>query len=126
MDVMKVLMDANFLMIPGMFKVDVFREMQMFGNPEPYTLDLVVKELESVARARGQDSRHAHMGLFLLDSKGVKVIKARGSDTDSEIQRIAKEGNFVVCTQDRELIKKLRKKGTGIITLRQMKYLIKI
>ena len=123
---MKVLMDANFLMIPGKFRVDVFSEMRMFGKPEPYTLDLVVKELEKIARSGGQDSKHAHMGLFLLDSRGVETIKSRGKDTDGEIERIAKEGRFVVCTQDRALISRLRKKRVGVISLRQRKYLVKI
>ncbi len=124
---MKVLLDANFLLIPGKFKVDVFREMQMFGRPEPYTLDLVVKELGEIARKGGRDSRHAHMGLFLIDSRGVEILKsARGKGTDREIERIANEGGFMVCTQDRELIKRLRKKGIGVISLRQGKYLVKI
>jgi rRNA-processing protein FCF1 len=123
---MKVLLDSNFLMVPGKFRVDIFREMEMFGKPEPHTLNLVVKELEKIAGRKGNDSRHAHMGLFLLDSKGVKVIKARGRNTDREIERLAREQGFVVCTQDRELIKRLRKEKVGVISLRQGKYLVKI
>jgi rRNA-processing protein FCF1 len=123
---MKVLIDANFLLIPGKFKVDIFQELQMFGKPELFILDKVVKELEGIAKKPGQDSRHAHMGLFLIDSKGIDIIKSGRYSTDKEIERIAKKGDFIVCTQDRALIKNLRKKGIGVISLRQRKYLVKI
>jgi len=123
---MKVLLDSNFLLIPGKFRVDVFREMRVFGKPEPHTLDLVIKELEEIAKKQGRDARYAHLGLFLIDSRGVNIIKAKGRNTDREIEKVAKEGGFIVCTQDRELIKKLRKKGIRVISLRQRKYLVKI
>ena len=125
-DGMKVLLDANFLMIPGKFKVDVFQELQMFGRPELFTLDKVIKELEKIARDRSQDSMHARMGLFLVDSKGISVIKSKSGSTDKELGRIAKAGDYVVCTQDRELIKILRKMSVKVISLRQRKYLIRI
>jgi len=124
---MKVLMDANFLLIPGKFKVDVFEEIKVFGNPEFFTLDKVVKEIEKIAKEGGRDSKHAHMALFFIDSKGVNVVKSKPRKrTDDELLRIAKEGDFIVCTQDRELIKKLRKKSVEVISLRQRKYLVKI
>ncbi len=123
---MKILMDSNFLLIPGRFKVDVFKELQLFGRPEPHTLDLVVKELEEIAKKPGRDAKHAHMGLFLLDSREVNIIKTKGRNADREIERVAKEEGFIVCTQDRELIKRLRKKGVRVISLRQRKYLVRI
>ena len=43
---MKFLLDTNFLMIPGKFKVDVFSELEKFGKPELYTVSAVVRELE--------------------------------------------------------------------------------
>lgn len=124
---MKVLMDANFLLIPGKFRVDVFEDMKIFGNPEFFTLDKVVKEIEKIAKGGGRDSKHAHMALFLIDSKGINVVKSKPRKrTDDELQRIAKEGGFIVCTQDRDLIKRLRKKSVEVISLRQRKYLVKI
>ena len=122
---MKVLLDSNFLLIPGKFKVDVFKEMRIFGRPEPFTLDLVVKELEKIAKEGGRDSKNAHMGLFLLDSRGVQILKTKGRNTDKELERIAKQEGYVVCTQDRALIKILRKAGVRVISLRQRKYLVR-
>lgn len=123
---MRVLLDANFLMIPGKFKVDVFRELQMFGRPELFTLDKVVKELEKIARDRSQDSTHARMGLFLIDSRGINIVRSRSGSTDKELGRIGKDGDYTVCTQDRALIKILRKMGVKVISLRQRKYLVRI
>lgn len=122
---MKVLLDANFFLIPGKFKVDVFREMRIFGRPEPCTIDLVVREVEKIAKEGGRDSKHAHLGLFLIDKEGVEIIKARGRDADKAIEKVAKEQKLVVCTQDRALAKRLRKDGVKVISLRQRKYLVK-
>jgi rRNA-processing protein FCF1 len=30
---MRFLLDANFLLIPGRFRVDIFRELEQFGKP---------------------------------------------------------------------------------------------
>jgi len=113
---MKFLLDANFLTIPGEFKVDIFTELFHFGKPELFTLDLVVKELETIK------SKHTRLGLQLLKKHKVKILKAVGV-TDKEIERIAKENNFVVCTQDKKLISDLQKSGIKVVYLRQKKYL---
>ncbi len=116
---MKFLLDANFLTIPGQFKVDVFRELEEFGKPELYTLNLVVKELEKLK------SRHARLALGLVKKEGVKILFSKTSNTDREIVRIASKGGFVVCTQDKKLIEKLKKKGISVVSLRQKRLLIK-
>jgi rRNA-processing protein FCF1 len=54
---MKFLLDANFLMIPGKFRVDVFKELEKFGKPDLYTLDLVVKELSKQSSGSPLSSR---------------------------------------------------------------------
>jgi rRNA-processing protein FCF1 len=131
---MKVLLDANFLMIPGKFRVDVFAELQKFGNPEICTLDLVIKELEKLSRGKGENAGNARLALGMVKEKGVRILKtakgartrARGRGTittDSEIERIAAEGDYTVCTQDKALIERLKKEGVQVIHLRQKRYL---
>lgn len=119
---MKFLLDANFLMIPGKFKVDVFSELMRFGKPELYTLDLVVQELEKKAAGKGKDARHAKLALTLVERKYIGILPAKGK-ADQEIERIAAEQNMIVCTQDRELIKKLKAEEVPVISLRQKKRL---
>lgn len=121
---MKFLLDANFLLIPGQFKVDIFRELEKFGKPELYTLDSVILELENLAATKKKDCMAARLALELAKGKNMIALKAENENTDKEIERAAVENNFVVCTQDRELIKKLKKGKIKVIALRQKKYLI--
>lgn len=115
---MKFLLDTNFLLIPLKFKVDVFSELEEFGKPELYILDLVLKELEKI--------KTGPFALEFIKKKKVKILKSSGKNTDNEIERIASEKNLVVCTQDRKLIKKLKISGIKVVYLRQKKYLVMI
>ena len=116
---MKALLDTNFLLIPGRFRVDVFSELEGFGKPGLYTIDLVVKELGMLAEGRGSDAGHARLGLSLLEKKGVTVLETRGEHADKELVRLASSRGYAVCTQDRELQKALKEKGVKVISLRQ-------
>ena len=120
---MKFLIDTNFLLIPGKFKVDIFSEMQKFGKPELYTLDQVVRELEKLASGKGSDSKAAKLALDFLDMKDVTVLKAGTGPTDREIEKAAMDGGFAVCTQDKALIKRLKKTGVKVVFLRQKRFL---
>jgi len=113
---MKFLLDTNFLVIPGQFKVDVFSELKKFGTPELFTLDLVMKELETIK------SKHSKLALQLLKQNEVKIINASGN-TDKAIETVAKENGFVVCTQDKKLISKLQESGIAVVYLRQKRVL---
>ena len=119
---MKFLLDTNFFMIPGKFKVDVFSELGKFGRPELYTLTSVVKELEKLSKT-GTDKGNAKLGLELLKKNRVEILVTDDYDADSGIERVAVEEDFVVCTQDKELIKRLKKEEIRVISLRQKKYL---
>ena len=122
---MKFLLDANFMLIPGKFKVDIFAELAKFGHPNLYTIDLVVDELEKISHSTGADARAAKIGLKLLYEHNVNILKAEESNTDKDLIRLTKEG-FIVCTLDKALIEKIHKKGKQVIRLRQKKYLEKI
>jgi len=120
---MKFLLDANFLLIPAKFKVDIFFELTRFGKPELCTLDLVVGELKKTASGKGADARHAKLALTLIEKKNVRILKTKHRNTDQEIERIAAEHNMVVCTLDRQLIKKLKAEEIPVVSLRKKKRL---
>jgi rRNA-processing protein FCF1 len=122
---MKFLLDANFLMIPGKFKIDIFTELERFGKPELYTLDSVKNELEKLSSSKGKDARYAKLGLTLLEKKGIQILPS-GKETDEEIERISSEQGLVVCTQDKTLKNTLLEKKATVVTLRQKKYLVRI
>jgi len=119
---MKFLLDANFLMIPGKFKVDIFRELERFGKPELFTIDLVVKELSRLSKAKGKDAFSAKLGLYFIQEKDIGILESQETKADSELVRLSGEG-YTVCTQDKILISKVKRKGFRVIFLRQGKYL---
>jgi len=122
---MRALLDTNFLMIPGEFKVDIFSQLISLGYLEFFTIDLVVEELEKFSTKGGKVSRAARLALELIKNCDVTVIKTKNKESvDAELLKTAKERNLVICTQDKELIKKIIQAGMRYITLRQGKYLV--
>ncbi len=119
---MKFLLDANFLMIPGQFGVDIFSELLKFGKPELYTLDSVKKELERLSGGRSADARAARLALSLIEQKNVRVLRSSGLPVDRELEALSRKG-YVVCTQDKHLKKRIFEGRRPVVTMRQKKYL---
>ncbi|MEE9405861.1 MAG: PIN domain-containing protein [Candidatus Aenigmarchaeota archaeon] len=120
---MKFLLDTNFLMAVGQFKIDIFHELMLFGKPEFFTLDVVVRELEKLAAGKGKDKKAARLALTLVEKKGVKVLESGGKDADMEIERVASEEGFTVCTTDKELAERLKSEEVLVIGVKQKKKL---
>jgi rRNA-processing protein FCF1 len=118
---MRFLLDANFLMVPGKFKADVFRELEKFGKPELFTIDHVVKELSKVSKGKSRDAFSAKLGLFFIQQKDIGILESQEAEADAELLRLSKD--YVVCTQDKALTKKILRKGGHVVFLRQRKYL---
>ena len=119
---MKFLLDTNFVLVPGKFKVDIFSELEKFGKPELFTLDSIIIELKKLASGKGPDPRTAKLGLIILKKYKVKIIKVMPKKADAGLLELSADG-FAVCTLDRELMAKIKKSGGKVITLRQKKYL---
>ena len=61
---MKVLLDANALMMPAQFQIDLFDELRMLlGSFEPMVLSGVLQELNGLSQAKGRDGAAARCGL---------------------------------------------------------------
>ena len=120
MDTTGFLLDTNFLLVPGRFKVDIFSGFSEFGKPQLLTLDLVVEELMDLK------DRNSRLALEFIREKNIEIIKTDGKNTDKEIEKAAETKKLVVCTLDKKLIKNLKKKHIPVITLRQKRYLVKI
>lgn len=125
---MKALLDTNFLMVPGEYKVDVISELMNLGYIEFYTLDLVVNELEKLSVKTGKAckaAKAARIALVIIRNSGVIVLRTKGDlkRVDDEIFRLAKTGEYTVCTQDRELMMRTLSAKLRCVSLRQNKYL---
>ena len=129
-----IVLDTNFLLIPGQFKVDIFRELERIMDA-PYTLQVLdatvdeLKELAGKKGAKGRDKDAAKLALKLVQAKtetqNINMVTSAEPYVDQAILTMAKEDKkLVVATQDQELKRLLKKAGTKIITLRQKKYLI--
>ena len=116
-----IVIDTNFLLIPAQFKVDIFSEIDRichFG----YSLCVLDKSINELEGISGKDKPAAKLALSLIKAKKLKIIKTNEKKSVDDL--ILDMNNVIVATLDKELIRKLKEKGTKIIRLRQKKYLV--
>lgn len=127
----KVILDTNFLLIPGQFGVDIFSEISRIMS-EPYEICVLQKsvdELETLIQRMGKkkEALNAKLGYIMLKQKGLKTL--RGSSeayVDDELLGLVKDNpkGVIVATQDAELKKKIISASGRIIELKQKSHLI--
>jgi len=118
----QVIADTSFLMIPGLFGVDIIQELDRLLEKR-YNLIIpapVIDELEElVSRGRPIERSAARIGLSLA-ARGKKV-EIEGP-ADEAIVNLARE-NFVVGTTDSALRKEIRRRRVPVIYLREKSHL---
>ncbi len=126
---MRIILDTNFLLIPGQFGVDIFEEIDRIAN-FPYTLHVVSATIAELERLMGNqrqkvvDRRAAKLALDLLKKYPVNIMPVPEEVlADDSIVEIAKGADILVATNDRELIARLKRLCVRIIRLRQKKLL---
>jgi len=107
----RVLLDTNFLLVPLQFGVDIYDQLK---GQSLFTLSSCINELEG--------KRLGKAAFNLLQQYNLKIVKTLGKG-DSAIINHAKKYKCKVATNDRELIKTLKRYRIRIIRLRQKKYL---
>ena len=117
----EIILDTNFLLIPGQFKVDIFSEIDRVC-PFSYDLYVLDKSINELERIMGKDKPAAKLALSLIKAKKLKILKT--SEKKSVDDLILGMNEVIVATLDKELIRRLKEKGTKIIRLRQKKYLV--
>ena len=123
----KIVLDTNFLLIPGQFGVDIFSEIKRivdFG----YQLVIVEKTIEELQKlletGKKQDKQASKLAISLLETQNIKRDDSHShKNADDSIVDIS-DADTYVATQDRVLRERVKKKGAKIIGLRQKKYLI--
>lgn len=115
----KVLLDANFLLIPHQFGVDIKRQIEeILETPHEFVVPTgVIFELKKIARGRGRDGVAARFALKLIDAMHVKKVRSGGPVDDWIVSYAARE-NAIVCTNDAELRHRLKNEGVKMIALR--------
>ncbi len=120
---LRVILDTNFLMMPGVFRIDIFDELNRLleGDFETCLPDAVLKELEAISQGRNLKGRKAALvGLSIV--KGLESTPTSEKSADESILSLV-DKDTVVCTNDRELRRKVKEKGGRVIFLRQKKIL---
>jgi rRNA-processing protein FCF1 len=91
--VKRIILDTNFLLIPGQFKIDIFEGIRKCMD-EPYQLYVVAeteKELERIIeKVKNRDKIATKVAALLLKSKGIKSIAGVGS-VDEQLIRLSQE-----------------------------------
>ena len=122
---MKVVLDANALMIPAQFQVDIFDELRaLLGSYEPVVLSGVINELTGLSRAKGRDGAAARCGLTLGEKCTiVEIGDLKSESVDAQVIEYAARNSCIVVTNDRRVREALFARGIGVISLRKQKKL---
>ncbi len=127
----RVIIDTNFLLLPSSQGIDIYSEINRVLTV-PYelcVLENTYRELQHIidgkTKAKGDDKFNAKLGFIMAKQKGLKILACSSKEplVDDNIVRVANEKTFVA-TLDKELQKRLQKKGAKIITVRQKNHLI--
>tara|TARA_Y100000310_G_scaffold177413_1_gene177503 strand:- start:740 stop:1108 length:369 start_codon:yes stop_codon:yes gene_type:complete len=113
-----IYLDTNFLLLPGKEGIDVFDEVKriMEETYEIHILQASVDELyKIVTEQSGKDKAAATLALQMLDK--VMIDEDKGFADDILVEKAEK--GVIICTQDKELKKRVKEKGASIISVRQ-------
>jgi uncharacterized protein len=121
----KVLLDANALMMPAQFQIDLFDELRnLIGSFEPVVLSAVLHELEGLTRARGRHGAAARLGLALAAQCTLAESRDLESESvDAQVIEYAAQTNCMVVTNDRRIRDALYARGINVISMRNQKKL---
>ena len=116
---LRLLLDTNFLMLPGQFGIDIFGELERLVA-EPYALatsSRIMRELGRIALGKSKDARAARLAMRLVKEKGVRVVPS-AMPADEWLLAEAEKGGAIVCTNDKKLIERLKKRKIRRIQMR--------
>ncbi len=116
----KIVLDTNFLMIPGQIGLDIFKEIEksLSKKIELFTCSGTISELQKLAETtKGSDKRAARLALELIQNKNIQIIPTEPGHVDDRLVELSEKG-YLIATQDLNLKKRLKK----YMYLRQKKY----
>lgn len=114
----KVIIDTNFLLIPEKFRIDIFYEISLLV---PSCEIVIMRKTFNELKHLKKDRNAANIALKILDAFKNKYTVYEGGDSnivDDDILNLATDNSFIVCTDDKELKRKLKERGVRTITLK--------
>jgi rRNA-processing protein FCF1 len=120
---LKIILDANFLLIQSQFRIDIKKELEQRLNRkiEGIILSSIYEEIQRLSMSTSiKERKNALMTLQFLDEFEIMPVKKRQNESvDALIIRLAKKWKCPVATNDKDLRNKLRKLRIAVIYLRQ-------
>ena len=111
-----IVLDANALLMPFQFKVNIDKELKrLFGEVPVFVPSSVLGELANTT------DKNAKAALALARKYQIVETELSG---DEAVFEIAQQRSAAVVTNDRELIKRLRAAGIPVVRLRGERYLV--
>ncbi|MFH1770370.1 MAG: PIN domain-containing protein [archaeon] len=127
----KVILDTNFLLIPGQFNVNVFAEIEhLLGKSVKLCIiDKTIEELNKITvLGKAKDAAAAKLGMALtgayLKQKSLKILPSFPNRSVDDAIVAKSNKKIYIATQDKELQRRVKNKGAQVIALKQKKYLI--
>ena len=114
----KIILDTNFLMAIGRFKIDILSELERICDFQfvVYIIDKTREELKKI------DDINARLALSFIDMKNIREIRSDEDYVDATIlKRIGTD--YVVATLDKELKGRVKAKKVPVITIRKKSHL---
>jgi rRNA-processing protein FCF1 len=119
----RIILDANALLIPVQFNIDIFEELKnlLNRNFEPVVLSPTRQELERISVEGSPEMRKKARYALGLAEKCTFLEAQQGKETptDDLIVQVASKNKYAVFTNDRQLRNRLRDINVPVIYLRQ-------
>lgn len=117
-----VCFDASFLMLAAKFHLDVISETERLLQKRIQfsVLDIVVGELEGLARRPGAAGRDARVALELISTRKIRRVPSGGqSNADRALMEASGQPGIIVATADLDLRRTIRDRGKPVIIFRE-------
>ena len=116
-DRVTILIDTNAFLMASQFKIDLLDELKwMLGSVRMVVPEIVIRELEGLARGKGKHAASARLGLMFAHK--CEIIASSGEGTpDEQILMSAKDLHCGVVTNDRRLRDQVLDVGLPVVSL---------
>jgi len=113
-----IIIDTNIFME----KFDIFNELKKYDK-NLAVLSSTLEELKKISNGSSESARKAKIALTLIEANKINIIKAEEVG-DKAILNFARKHKCKVATNDKKLIKTLKRNNIKIIRTRQKKFFI--
>lgn len=123
-----ILLDANFLLVPVIYRIDLISELyRLLSTPfKIVVLSGIIDELKIKYKSLKEGKKRKEILFAMNFAKQFEIIdwpKKEYTDMDDAIIDFALMHDAIIATNDKQLRKKLKQQGIPTIFVRKRKYL---